>query len=215
MKSSADSKAWATTSIGKSCWRLTTERRSCDAALFLLACRKIRAICFPGPDRTPDNYVTCEQAIGDLPSRQDELGSETDSYLSAPLSDYAKMMRGTQNVLHNHVATNHTDHVKSVIALVPPGGNYKDLPPGVGTLENFMLPGRAITGRSPQIRSTPATGITFTTSTIAFLRSVNLPVCSPSRTTSFSAEPRLSRIGRSAMLFLPCWARQSPHSWRP
>ena len=111
--------------------------------------KKFGQFAFPAPIRTPDNYVTCEQAIGDLPSRQDELGSETDSYLSAPLSDYAKMMRGTQNVLHNHVATNHTDHVKSVIALVPPGGNYKDLPPGVGDSRKFHVAWTRYHGQKP------------------------------------------------------------------
>lgn len=39
--------------------------------------------------------------------------------------------------MYNHVATNHTEEVKSVIALVPEGGNYKDLPPGVGTSRKF------------------------------------------------------------------------------
>ncbi len=104
---------------------------------------------FPEPSRTPDNYVTCEQAIGDLPSRKDELGLEIDSYTSAPLSEYAKMMRGTQKVLHNHVATNHTDHVKSVISLVPPGGNYKDLPPGVGDSRKFHVAWTRYHGQRP------------------------------------------------------------------
>lgn len=48
-------------------------------------------------------------------------------------------MRGTETILHNHVGTNHTDYVKSVIALVPPGGNYKDLPAGVGESRKFHV----------------------------------------------------------------------------
>lgn len=111
--------------------------------------KKYGEFTFPKPIRSPDNYVTCEQAIGDLPSRQNELGQETDSYSSAPVSDYAKLMRGSQNVLHNHVATNHTDHVKSVIALVPPGGNYRDLPPGVGDSRKFHVAWTRYHGQKP------------------------------------------------------------------
>ena len=39
-------------------------------------------------------------------------------------------MRGDCNVLYNHVAVNHKDFVKKIIAQVPDGGNYKDLPEG-------------------------------------------------------------------------------------
>lgn len=92
---------------------------------------------FPKPYLQSDEYVTCEQAISDLPSREKELGEEVDKYNTEPLSDYQKKMRGNINVLYNHVATNHTQMVKDVIAQVPEGGNYKDLPEGVGTSRKF------------------------------------------------------------------------------
>ncbi len=92
---------------------------------------------FPKPLLTPDKYVTCEQAISDLPPRNNELGIEEDRYSSNPKSDYQKKMRGTQKKLFNHVATKHTDLVKSVIAQVPEGGNHKDLPEGVGGSRKF------------------------------------------------------------------------------
>ena len=92
---------------------------------------------FPLPYLQPEEYVTCEDAISDLPSRENELGSEIDSYTLPPQSDYQKLMRGEMQTLRNHVATRHTDKVKNVIALVPEGGNYKDLPPGVGESRKF------------------------------------------------------------------------------
>lgn len=92
---------------------------------------------FPEPYLQKENYITCEQAISDLPSRESELGEEIDTYLSEPKSDYQKKMRGNQKLLHNHVATNHTQMVKYVISLVPEGGNYKDLPEGIGTSRKF------------------------------------------------------------------------------
>lgn len=101
--------------------------------------RDLGEFSFPEPVLTPENYIGCHDAIGDLPTRSDDLGTEVDAYGLDPFSDYQKLMRGSQTTLHNHVSTNHTDHVKSVIALVPPGGNYKDLPEGVGTSRNFHV----------------------------------------------------------------------------
>lgn len=92
---------------------------------------------FPEPTHTPETYVSCEEAISDLPSREKELGKEADVYTADPVSEYQKMMRGDCCVLRNHTATRHTDKVKHVISLVPEGGNYKDLPPGVGESRKF------------------------------------------------------------------------------
>lgn len=92
---------------------------------------------FPHPTHNAENYVTCEEAISDLPPRINELGFEKDSYTAPPVSKYQKLMRGKCTALHNHVATHHTDLVKSVISQVPEGGNYKDLPPGVGESRRF------------------------------------------------------------------------------
>lgn len=92
---------------------------------------------FPKPYIDKEHYITCEEAINDLPSREDEIGEEVDSYSCEPKSEYQKKMRKGSKLLHNHVATNHTQMVKDVIALVPEGGNYKDLPKGVGTSRKF------------------------------------------------------------------------------
>ena len=94
---------------------------------------------FPEPFLKPDEYVTCKDAISDLPPLVDELGEEISSYSSAPETDYQKLMRGNAKVLYNHVAINHKDFVKETISMVPDGGNYKDLPIGVGESRNFHV----------------------------------------------------------------------------
>lgn len=92
---------------------------------------------FPKPTHMPDNYITCFDAISDLPGRENELGAEEDEYESEPTTYYQKKMRNNCKKLYNHVATNHTEMVKNVISQVPEGGNYKDLPPGVGESRKF------------------------------------------------------------------------------
>lgn len=92
---------------------------------------------FPEAIYYPENYITCREAISDLPPREFDFGIEEDIYTSEPTTEYQKLMRRNMKILHNHVATNHTQMVKDTIALVPEGGNYKDLPPGWGESRKF------------------------------------------------------------------------------
>ena len=59
------------------------------------------------------------------------------------------MMRGNCTVLYNHVATDHKQFVKDTIALVPEGGNYKDLPAGVGESRKFHMAWTRLDGNAP------------------------------------------------------------------
>jgi DNA (cytosine-5)-methyltransferase 1 len=92
---------------------------------------------YPNPTHSSSNYVTCEQALSDLPSLEAQLGQELSSYTAKPKSEYQKRMRANAKVLVNHAATKHTDLVIEVIKQVPEGGNHKDLPPGVGESRKF------------------------------------------------------------------------------
>jgi DNA (cytosine-5)-methyltransferase 1 len=92
---------------------------------------------FPKPILEKDAYITCFDAISDLPTLEDNFGSEELKYLTKPLSTYQKEMRKKSKLVYNHIGTKHTDLVKSVIAQVPEGGNHKDLPKGVGESRKF------------------------------------------------------------------------------
>ena len=99
--------------------------------------KKYEAFEFPQKVIDKENYVTCEEAISDLPSLEDDMGSNKVMYSQEALSKYQKDMRKKSDILHNHVGTKHTELVKSVIAQVPEGGNHKDLPQGVGESRKF------------------------------------------------------------------------------
>ncbi len=49
---------------------------------------------FPKPYLTPENYITCEDAISDLPPLVDSLGDEVSKYESEPQNEFQRMMRG-------------------------------------------------------------------------------------------------------------------------
>lgn len=92
---------------------------------------------FPEPTHHKANYLSCWDAISDLPSLESDVGSQVASYLSEPLTIYQDQMRDGAEKLFNHVGTNHSSLVVSVIKQVPEGGNHKDLPEGVGTSRKF------------------------------------------------------------------------------
>lgn len=104
---------------------------------------------FPVPILKPDCYVSSREAIDDLPALETEFGAEIATYSQPPRSMYQKKMRGACKVLSNHTATAHKDFVKSVIAQVPEGGNYKDLPKGVGEHRKFHMAWTRCDGHKP------------------------------------------------------------------
>jgi DNA (cytosine-5)-methyltransferase 1 len=84
-------------------------------------------------------YISCEAAVSDLPSLEDNPGGDRLPYDTPPMNDYQKVMREGSECIHNHVATQHTEIVRKIISLVPEGGNYKDLPPEYSQTRNFHV----------------------------------------------------------------------------
>ena len=79
---------------------------------------------FDFPEPLP-GLVTARDAIGDLP--EDSL-SDGSAYPSQPSSPFQELMRVDSSGVFNHQATNHAERTIEVIAQVPDGGNYKNLP---------------------------------------------------------------------------------------
>ena len=90
---------------------------------------------FPEPLFNSSNYINCKDAIDDLPSLADL--KEKNVYDKNENSLYQTLIKDGSKTLTNHQPTRHTQEVINVISLVPEGGNYKDLPPGVGESRKF------------------------------------------------------------------------------
>lgn len=104
---------------------------------------------FPKPNLLEDQYITCEQALSDLPTLESTLGEEVSEYNCEPQNDFQRLMRGDCTILHNHTAIDHKPFVKEVISMVPDGGNYKDLPPGVGESRTFHMAWTRLNSKRP------------------------------------------------------------------
>jgi DNA (cytosine-5)-methyltransferase 1 len=77
---------------------------------------------------TEEKGLTTKDAIGDLPMLEGHFTDVPVPYTSDAQNKYQLQMRQNSRLIHNHWAVAHTEQTKSIIALVPDGGNYKDLP---------------------------------------------------------------------------------------
>lgn len=86
---------------------------------------------YPTPLLSADEFITCEQAISDLPSLIGDTNLSLDverDYQQEPITEYQKNMRKNTFKVYNHTPTNHTKKTIDHISLVPDGGKYTDLP---------------------------------------------------------------------------------------
>ena len=88
---------------------------------------------FPEPVVDKEHYVTCEEAIGDLPSLQTEkgeiiYGEEIQDYTMKPANSYQRKMRSNSGKVLNHIGSIPIEKTRKMISLVPEGKNYKALP---------------------------------------------------------------------------------------
>lgn len=94
---------------------------------------KIKNVTYSFPTETHGEnkipFVTCKDALSDLDFIGDNrLLPDEAEYEFVAMSEYQKLMRKNSDKLWNHVTTIHTEKTRSIIAMVPDGGNYKDLP---------------------------------------------------------------------------------------
>lgn len=101
---------------------------------------------FPAP--TVEQPVTSKEAVSDLPEEGIEDGG---NYPSPPLTDYQRLMRQGCERLYNHEITIHNDRTKEIIAMVPDGGNYKDLPVELQNTRKVHIAWTRLNSKRPSI----------------------------------------------------------------
>ena len=97
---------------------------------------------FKSPKKASEKkMISCIEALGDLPplSGVDETGTDVQKYAMTPNCEYQRLMRKGSKDVRNHIAARHSEKVRSIIALVPPGKNYKSLPESLRAVRNFHV----------------------------------------------------------------------------
>lgn len=80
---------------------------------------------FKFPPKRVEAPVSIKEAISDLP---EETLCEGSPYPMPPKTSFQKLMRKNSDRVFNHDVTIHTKRTKEIIAMVPDGGDYRDLP---------------------------------------------------------------------------------------
>ena len=97
-------------------------------ALFVGLLNSNKKFKFPEPILKKEEYITCEEAIGDLPELDGIYGDEVQEYVKKAKTDYQRDMRNGMTKIYNHIGTIHSEKTIKMIKLVPEGKNYKSLP---------------------------------------------------------------------------------------
>lgn len=103
---------------------------------------------FVFPEPTVKQPVTSKEAISDLPEGGIEDGGD---YSLPPQTEYQKLMRQGCEKLYNHEITIHNDRTKEIIAMVPDGGNYKDLPVELQNTRKVHIAWTRLNSKRPSI----------------------------------------------------------------
>ena len=101
---------------------------------------------FEFPEKSVEKPVTTYEALSDLPENSVEDGKK---YPCLPMSEYQKKMRLGTDKLYNHQITVHTPETQRVIAMVPDGGNYKNLPKDMWSLRKVHIAWTRMNSQKP------------------------------------------------------------------
>lgn len=100
------------------------------------------------PDKLQSPKVTSWEALSDLPEHSLADGED---YTSTPKSAYQEFMRAGSLGIYNHDVTEHEQKTKDIIALVPDGGNYKDLPQDLQQTRKVHIAWTRINSKKPSM----------------------------------------------------------------
>lgn len=99
---------------------------------------------FPTP--SAEHIVSSREAIGDLPEFSLQDGAQ---YICEPTSPYQAYARHGSVGIYNHDVTIHTEKTQEIIAKVPDGGNYKDLPKELWSTRKVHIAWTRLNSRKP------------------------------------------------------------------
>jgi len=77
---------------------------------------------------TESDFLTVEDAIGDLPHLSNGASEDKLPYLHEAISSYARMLRGKRKTCTGHLVSKNSELVIARYAYVPQGGNWEDIP---------------------------------------------------------------------------------------
>lgn len=85
------------------------------------------SLVFPQPEFQPDDYVTVDMAVSDLPLIESGQGEEQQAYRTPPRNDYQAWARKNSTSVFNHVAMRHTGRLIERFKVIKAGQSVADV----------------------------------------------------------------------------------------
>ena len=98
------------------------------------------------PEIKNPEFVSSSEAISDLPEKSISDGIK---YPLKAKSEYQEKIRKGSKGLFNHEITKHNDQTIDIIAMVPDGGNYKNLPAHLHKTRNVNIAWTRLNSKKP------------------------------------------------------------------
>lgn len=108
----------------------------------------LRNKTFTFPHKIVEKPVTTWEALSDLPEDTVDDGG---NYPIQPQSPYQSDMRKNTVNLYNHQVTEHNPETRRIIAMVPDGGNYKNLPLELQGIRKVHIAWTRLNSKRPSI----------------------------------------------------------------
>ncbi|MBI5775605.1 MAG: DNA cytosine methyltransferase [Verrucomicrobia bacterium] len=86
------------------------------------------SLIFPRPQIQPDDYVTVDMAVSDLPLIRAGEGTERQEYQMPPQNEYQKWARQSSTGVFNHVAMRHTERLVERFKIIKAGQSVAHVP---------------------------------------------------------------------------------------
>lgn len=106
----------------------------------------------PKVTHSPQNYISVEQAIGDLPVIQP--GQNITNYTNEPSNDYQIALRANSSILQGHEASKHTKELIEAISFIPDGGNRTSIPAHLQPSSGFHNSYSRLNSKEPAVAIT-------------------------------------------------------------
>ena len=108
----------------------------------------LNGVTYDYPEPTTPTPVTAKEAISDLPEQSMAEGAP---YEVEPQSKFQQEIRKGSNGVYNHEITEHTEQTRRIIAMVPDGGNYKNLPEELQNTRKVHIAWTRLNSQRPSI----------------------------------------------------------------
>ncbi len=116
--------------------------------VFFVGIRNGKEFEFPEPTFGIEGrpHITASEAISDLP---EQTVTDGEPYSVAPRSEFQNEIRKGSRSLHNHEIIEHSSKTKEIIAMVPDGGNYKNLPKRLWSTRKVNIAWTRLSSKKP------------------------------------------------------------------